>query len=212
MIKENERRAVQLSIKGYWVTQHWQLHQEFWLVLYHDIKLESCPLIMNFALETAHMYKNKAKKLIQITVKPVHAFTSLTDWWIHSWNIQFILCFNNPLLKRIMQNSIDTWPGQHDKFLNISLFLLSLLSLPATNTLGMAFRYSEKLKTCDWEEKCLKYKNQNMRFDSWALCKSRNLSNSSCCLNQVSVWICIIHFKSELLKWRMKTIFHGWIH
>ena len=34
----------------------------------------------------------------------------------------------------------------------ISLFQSSLLSLPTTKTLSMAFRHSEKLKTCDWEE------------------------------------------------------------
>ena len=49
----------------------------------------------------------------------------------------------------------------------ISLFLLSLLSLPATKTPSMTFRYSEKLKTCDREDKCLKYMNRNMRCDSW---------------------------------------------
>ena len=49
----------------------------------------------------------------------------------------------------------------------ISLFISSLLSLPATKTPGMTFRHFEKLKTCDWEEKCLKYMNQNMRSDSW---------------------------------------------
>ena len=27
-------------------------------------------------------------------------------------------------------------------------------------------KHSEKLKTCDWEEKCLKYMNRNMRSDS----------------------------------------------
>ena len=48
----------------------------------------------------------------------------------------------------------------------ISVFLSSLLSLLATKTLGMTFRYSEKLKTCDWEEKCLKYMNWNMQSDS----------------------------------------------
>ena len=93
----------------------------------------------------------------------------------------------------------------------ISLFSSSLLSLPATKTLGMAFRYSWKLKTCDWEETCLKYMSWNMRSDSWALSKSRNLSNSSCLLDQIFIWICIIHFKSELLKWRLKSIFHEWI-
>ena len=51
----------------------------------------------------------------------------------------------------------------------ISLFLSSLLSLPDTKTLGMTFRYSEKLKTCNWEEKCLKYMNQKMRSDSWVI-------------------------------------------
>ena len=69
----------------------------------------------------------------------------------------------------------------------ISLFLSSLLSLPTTKTLGMAFRYSEKLKTCNWEMKCLKYMSRNMRSDSWALCKSRNLSNSSRLLVQISI-------------------------
>ena len=49
----------------------------------------------------------------------------------------------------------------------ISLFLSSLLSLPATKTPGMTFRHSEKLKTCDWEDKCLKDMNLNMRSDSW---------------------------------------------
>ena len=49
----------------------------------------------------------------------------------------------------------------------ISLFLSSLLSLPATKTPGMAFSHSERLKTCDCEGKCLKYTNQNMRSDSW---------------------------------------------
>ena len=33
----------------------------------------------------------------------------------------------------------------------------------------MAFRHSKNLKTRDWEEKCLKYKNRNMRSDSWAI-------------------------------------------
>ena len=39
----------------------------------------------------------------------------------------------------------------------MSLFLTSLLSLPTTKTPAMAFRHSEKLKTSDWEEKCLEY-------------------------------------------------------
>ena len=51
-----------------------------------------------------------------------------------------------------------------------------------------------------------------MRFDSWALCKSRNLSNSARRRDQISVWICIIHFKSGLSIWKMKSIFHEWIH
>ena len=49
----------------------------------------------------------------------------------------------------------------------ISLFLSSLLSLPATKTPGMTFRHSEKLKTCDWEDKCLKCMNRNMQSESW---------------------------------------------
>ena len=43
------------------------------------------------------------------------------------------------------------------------LLLSSLLSLPATKTPGMTFRLSEKLKTCDWQEKYLKYMDQNMQ-------------------------------------------------
>ena len=41
---------------------------------------------------------------------------------------------------------------------------------------------------------------------------SRNLSNSSRRRDQVSFWICIIHFKREILKRGMKSIFHEWIH
>ena len=83
------------------------------------------------------------------------------------------------LLKSLSQQ-LDTWSGRRDRFLNLhnvalnwhlySLFLSSLLSLPATKALSMAFRYSEKFKTCDWEEKCLKYMmNRNMWSDSWAI-------------------------------------------
>ena len=43
----------------------------------------------------------------------------------------------------------------------ISLFLSSVPLLPTTETPGMVFRHSEKLKTCDWEEKCLKYIDRN---------------------------------------------------
>ena len=46
-------------------------------------------------------------------------------------------------------------------------FLSSPFSLPAPKTPSMVFRHSEKLKTCDWEEKCLKYMNRNKRSDSW---------------------------------------------
>ena len=49
----------------------------------------------------------------------------------------------------------------------ISLFLSSLLLFSTTETSGTAFRHSAKLKTCDWEKKCLKYMSE------------RNLSNSS---------------------------------
>ena len=43
------------------------------------------------------------------------------------------------------------------------LHLSSLLSLPAAKTPGMVCRHSEKLKTSDFEEKCLKYMNWNMQ-------------------------------------------------
>ena len=76
-----------------------------------------------------------------------------------------------------MQNSTEICSRWCDGFLNlhkspstviyISLFLSSLLLLPTTKTPNMAFRHSEKLKTFDWEEKYLKYMNQNMQSDSW---------------------------------------------
>ena len=48
----------------------------------------------------------------------------------------------------------------------ISLLLSSLLLIPATKTRGMALKHSEKLRTCDWEEKCLSYMNWSTRSDS----------------------------------------------
>ena len=56
-----------------------------------------------------------------------------------------------------MQNSTETWSGRRDEFDKF----LNLHKSPLT---GMAFRHSEKLKTCDWEEKCLKYMDRNMRW------------------------------------------------
>ena len=84
---------------------------------------------------------------------PFMHLLSLTGWWIHSWNIDFILCFNNPLLKRIMQSSLKFHVGCVTAFSNCinhlwrsiillySLFLSSPLSLPSTKTSGMAFRH-----------------------------------------------------------------------
>ena len=71
----------------------------------------------------------------------------------------------------------------------ITFPLSSFLSLPTTKTPGMAFRHSEKLKTCDWEEICLKYMNRNMQSDRLAiiqiekLVKFTMLSRSSFSLN-----------------------------
>ena len=96
------------------------------------------------------------------------AFTSSKEL-IHSFmNIDFILHFNNLPLKWIMQISTETWSRHRYRFLNMHYcHLSSLLLLPTTKTPSMAFRHSEKLKTRNWEEKCLKYMNRNMRSDSW---------------------------------------------
>ena len=51
-----------------------------------------------------------------VTVKPVHAFPLLMDWWIHSWNIDFIRRFNKP------QIQTHTWSGrggEFDRFLDL---------------------------------------------------------------------------------------------
>ena len=139
---------------------------------------------------------------------------------IHSFmDIDFFLCFNNPLLKWIIQNSVEIWTGWHDSFLNlqkspltvtyISLSLSSLLSLPTTKTPGMAFRHSEKLKTCEWEEEWPKYMTQNMQSDSWVEKPAKFIILLRSSFNN---WISIIHFKTGLLKRRMKSIFHEWIH
>ena len=123
----------------------------------------------------------------------------------HSWHIDYILHFNNQLLKWIMQISTETWSRRCDRFLNlhnslstvisISLFLSSLLSLLATKTPGMAFRHYEKLKTCDESE-----------YTIWQL-------DQETCQIQHTAEI-KFQFISRADYWiqRMKSIFQEWIN
>ena len=143
--------------------------------------------------------------------------------WINSWNIDFILCFNNPLLKLIMQNSLVKLDSG-----GVTVFSICINRLQPSFTflyIYPLFSRFSLLKHPAWHLVILRsLKHAIGTRNVWnicigicdltvgRLCNSRNLSNSSRRPDQVSVWIWIIHLKSRLLKRRIKSIFHEWVH
>ena len=146
----------------------------------------------------------------------------LTNLWIHSWNVDFIIPFSNLLLKWIMQNSTNSWSKQCDRFLNlhkspsvviyISLFLSSLLSLPTTKTPTWHLGILRSLKHAIGKRNV---------WNTWIrICLltvgSRNLSNSLPRQDQVSVWICIFisrtdYWNEEWDQYSMNQFISPWM-